>query len=157
MRPTLLWAGTQLVPSPELVIAGSGEASFGVRWQVTPLLYSFHVHAGLSPWRMLVAEPLLRHSGSLELFVTPEYVARRALLDTHWIGRAGLRSYFPLASKGESLSISLGASAILARERVGMAAEAGVFSLGGLIGVVVGHSPTPNLRATTVTFSVRYF
>ena len=54
VRPTLFWALTQLVPSPEGVVledtATSREVGdFGVRWQVTPLLYAWDMHFAACP------------------------------------------------------------------------------------------------------------
>ena len=72
---TLEWALWQLVPSPELAF-GDGGALFGLRWQLTPLLYAFALDPRLSPWRAFIAEPIVRHGGSIELFLSPEYLAR---------------------------------------------------------------------------------
>ncbi len=69
---TIPWLATQLVPSPEIA-GGQGTARFGARWQVTPVLFSWGIHRGLSPWRFIVEEPLVRQSGSIELYLTPEY------------------------------------------------------------------------------------
>ncbi|AUX38603.1 MULTISPECIES: hypothetical protein [Sorangium] len=156
IRLTLPWLLVQLVPSPELWI-GSGEAHFGVRWQVTPLLYSFGMNRKLSPWRAFVVEPLTRHSGSLELFGSPEYIARPGALGERWILRGGVRAYFPLLHRGDYLSCSLGGSAIYARERLGAAYEAGVYTLFGALGAQVTTTPTAALRSTTITLSIRYF
>src|SRR4051794_38438408 len=61
IHPTLLWTALQLVPSPEWRNDGSRSYA-GMRWQVTPLLYSFGINRKLSPWRTLIAEPTVRHS-----------------------------------------------------------------------------------------------
>ena len=156
VHPTAAWLVTQLVPSPELVLA-KGRAAFGVRWQITPLLYSFGIHRRLSPWRSLVAEPIVRHAGSVELFVSPEYLAGAAPFGPGLVGRAGVRAYFPLLHRGEYLSWSVGGAALVARPGVGMAYEAGVHVLFGVFGLVVSHAPTEAFRATTISLDVRYF
>ncbi|WP_437335185.1 hypothetical protein [Sorangium sp. So ce394] len=156
IRLTLPWLLVQLVPSPELWI-GSGEAHFGVRWQVTPLLYSFGMNRKLSPWRAFVVEPLTRHAGSLELFGSPEYIARPGAFGERWIFRGGVRAYFPLLHRGDYLSCSLGGSAIYARERLGASYEAGIYTLFGALGAQVTTTPTAALRSTTITLSIRYF
>lgn len=156
VHPSLLWFAAQLVPSPEWHIADGG-VHFGVRWQVTPLLYSFGIHRKLSPWRTFVVEPLVRHAGSLELFASPEYLTVSPDFEKNWLLRGGLRAYFPLAHRGEYLSCSLGGSAFYARSRIGVAYEAGLYTLGGVVGAQVTFAPTPGLRSTTVTLSLRYF
>jgi hypothetical protein len=156
-RITLLWTALQLVPSPELVV-DEGKARFGARWQVTPLLYSFGINRKLSPWRSLVIEPTVRHSGSIELYVAPE-VLSGAFADStdRWIGRFGLRSYIPLVARGESLSFSVGGSLLRSRGTTGMGFDAGLHTFGGFFGLRVGYSPTPGLRMTTLAFEIRVF
>lgn len=156
VRPTLLWAATQLIPSPEWRVADGG-VRFGVRWQITPLLYSFGINRKLSPWRALVVEPLVRHTGSIELFASPEYIAVTPVFHENWLLRAGIRAYFPLLHRGEYLSWSIGGSALYFRERGGAAYEAGLYTLGGVVGIQVTVTPTALLRSTTFTLSLRYF
>jgi hypothetical protein len=129
----------------------------GMRWQVTPLLYSFGINRKLSPWRSLIAEPVVRHSGSIELFFSPEYLSKSGTFAEHWLFRGGLRSYFPLLSKGEYLSTSLGASMLHFDHHLGAAASAGVYVFYGFVGAEVTYCPTGALRSTTVTLSLRVF
>jgi hypothetical protein len=150
------WLLTQLVPSPELVY-GDATARFGVRWQVTPLLFSWGIHRGLSPWRFLVAEPYVRQSGSIELYLTPEYVSSGGSLGDGGILRTGLRSYFPLVEHGEYLSVSIGASQFFYEGRSGAAYEAGIYTLYGVVGLQVTASPSTSPLATIATLRLRYF
>jgi hypothetical protein len=156
VHPTLLWAAAQLLPSPEWRVTERG-VRFGVRWQVTPLLYSFGINKKLMPFRTLVVEPLVRHAGSVELFASPEYITGTPVFQKNWLLRGGLRAYFPLAHRGEYLSCSIGGSALYFREHVGASYEAGLYTLGGLVGVQVTYTPTALLRSTTFTLSLRYF
>ena len=155
IAPSLVWLLTQLVPSPELV-AGSEGGRFGLRWYVTPLLYSFGIHRRLSPWRVLVVEPVVRHSGSIELFASPEWVVYRGgttLLDL------GVRSTVPLLHRGEYLSASVGV-AYTSFEGTGAARyEAGLYTVFGVFGLVVAASPNVALSpvSTSVTLRLRYF
>lgn len=155
VAPSLVWLVTQLVPSPE-VVAGSEGARFGMRWNVTPLLYSFGIHRRLSPWRVLVVEPVVRHSGSIELFASPEWVVYRGgttLLDL------GVRSTVPLLHRGEYLSASVGV-AYTSFEGTGAARyEAGLYTVFGVFGLVVSASPNLALApvSTSVTLRLRYF
>jgi hypothetical protein len=95
---SLDWALWQLLPSPGLAFGGDGPR-FGLRWQVTPLLYSSALDPRLSPWRSLIVEPLVRRSGSLELFLSPDYLALDGGAAARLGGRAGLRVYFGLIQR----------------------------------------------------------
>jgi hypothetical protein len=156
VHPTWIWAVTQIIPSPEWLL-GDAPARFGARWQVTPLLYSFGIHRRLSPWRSFIAEPIVRHAGSVELFGAPEVLATGGELADSWILRAGVRAYFPILDRGEHLSCSVGGSAFDFRGRAGAAYEAGVYTLFGVLGLQLTYSPAPHLRGTTLTLNVRYF
>jgi hypothetical protein len=156
VQPTLLWAALQLVPSPEWM--GDGARGYaGMRWQVTPLLYSFGINRKLFPWRSLIAEPTVRHSGSVELFFSPEYFGKPGSFAERWLFRGGVRSYFPLIDKGELLSASLGASVLHFDHHLGTAWSAGVYTLYGFVGAEVTYCPTQELRSTTLTLSLRMF
>lgn len=154
---TLLWAVLQLVPSPE-VLEWNGAARFAARWQLTPILYSFGINRKLSPWRSFVVEPMVRHSGSIELHLSPEIVAGPLAAGTdRWVLRGGLRSYFPLLARGDYLSGSAGGSVVHAGDRNGVAFDAGLHTFGGAFGVRASYCPTPGLRITTVALESRIF
>jgi hypothetical protein len=152
VRPTVIWTVAQLIPSPELV-AGGGDAHVGLRWQVTPVLYSFGINRRLSPWRTFVVEPLVRQAGSIELYGSPEYVS----VSRGLVLRAGVRSYFPLVEKGDYLSVSIGSSAFWFRDRGGAAFEVGAYALYGTIGLQLTYTPTAAPIAWITTFRIRYF
>jgi hypothetical protein len=156
-QATFLWAVLQLIPSSEVVI-WDGTIRYGARWQITPLLYSFGGNRKLSRWRSFVVEPIVRHSGSIELYVAPEVLSGGFANDAdRWIVRGGLRSYIPLLDRGEYLSASFGSSVLTARGTAGVGVDAGLHTFGGLFGVRVGYSPTPGLRMTTIGFELRIF
>jgi hypothetical protein len=150
------WLATQLVPSPELVY-GRDTARFGMRWQVTPLLYSWGIHRGLSPWRLFVVEPNVRHFGSVELYFTPELVTAGGSLGSAWVLRTGGRAYFPLVDHGEYLSCSVGASHFLYEGESALGYEAGIYTLFGVLGLQVTAAPRFAPMAASFTLSVRYF
>jgi hypothetical protein len=157
VRPTLIWFATQLLPSPEIA-AGDGKAHFGLRWQVTPLLWSWGINRKLSPWRVLVAEPYVRQSGSIELYLSPEYFTAGSTFWDHWLLRPGLRAYFPLAQHGEYLSMSIGTSYQRFLDRSSAAFEGGVYVLYGIFGVQLSYAPLPHDPiATIATLRFRYF
>jgi len=152
-RPTLVWIATQLVPSPE-VAAGQGQAQFGLRWQATPVLYSFGVPPDLPPWRALVVEPLVRQSGSIELFFSPEVFFGTPV---QGLLRGGVRAYFPLIAKGDDLSASIATSYTNVGGKSGVGYEVGVYTLYGVFGLTLTFAPeaTPLQWITTLRF--RYF
>jgi hypothetical protein len=157
--PTLGWVIPQLIPSPE-VLAGTSGARAGLRWQVTPLLYSFGINRRLTPWRSLVVDPLSRQSGSVELYFTPEYAARGAGSGADFLARTGLRSYFGLVQHGDYLSVSIGASHFFYEGRSGAALEAGAYIGSGIVGLQVTYSPTRSAEPGAewiVTLRIRYF
>jgi hypothetical protein len=159
--PTPLWLATQLVPSPEIVHARAFDAtSFALRWQATPLLVSYGAQPGVPRVRTFVVEPIVRHSGSTELFVAPEWLHDPGDGAHRLGGRVGLRSHFPLIENGDSLSCSVGAA--FARygrhesER-GAVFEAGLYAAFGTIGLQLAYAPQLFGGTTFVTFSLRYF
>ena len=110
VHPSSLWISSQFIPSPQFISLKNDGLKFGLRWQVTPLLYSFGINRKLSPWRYFVAEPLVRQNGSIELFFTPEWLNVTDKFKTDWLFRGGIRAYFPLYRRGEYLSGSLATS-----------------------------------------------
>ncbi|MBN9166070.1 MAG: hypothetical protein BGO98_49015 [Myxococcales bacterium 68-20] len=164
-RPTLTWALLQLVPSPEVAVGrqrhigptgnidASARAAFGLRWQLTPVLWSFGVHPSQSRWRYLVVDPIARHSGSLELSASVEYIGGH--IDSVLV-RPGLRAYLPVAHRGEYLSVSLGTS-VYAYDGLRVAYDVGAYILGGTVGVQMTVAPTHAPLAAIATLRLRYF
>jgi hypothetical protein len=125
-----------------------------VRWQVTPIVYSFGVAA--KPLRAFIVEPVARHSGAIELYGSPEW-ACCAPSGTSWIGRGGVRLYLPLVGRGESLSGSVGASYYRAAGGDGLSMELGAYALYGMVGLTVTFSPALDGRETMLALALRYF
>lgn len=155
--PTLVWAATQLLPSPGVFVVRQ-DPYFTMRWQITPLLYSFGVRREVNPWRVLLAEPNVRQSGSLEIFLSPEYVAYPGEFINRWALRSGVRSYFPLVENGEGLSMSIGGSHAYFRGRHTMGFEAGAYVLFGFLGLQVTYTPKLfGAEAWMASLRIRYF
>jgi hypothetical protein len=152
---TVAWVAAQLVPSP--LVAFGREAALGLRWQLTPLLYSWGRYHELSPWRAFVIEPPMRLSGSVEAFVSPEYVALGPRAEDRWIARGGARAYVPLLHRGEYLSASLGGSAYVHRGDVGPTIEAGIYAVFGIVGLQVSYSPLLAGGTGMAALCLRYF
>lgn len=147
-RPTLLWAATQLVPSPTWFIGG-GRVEFAFSWQVTPVLYSFGVHRSISPWRFFVADPWARHGGSVELYVAPQVLLR----DPRLAGKFGTRFYVPVVGHGENLSFATGTSYFVAEEGSHIAFDAGFYTASGMLGIE--GTWVPRLEPYTFSISLR--
>ncbi|UQA56352.1 hypothetical protein [Polyangium aurulentum] len=155
--PTPIWAAAQLVPSPGVAVV-RGEPALLLRWQVTPLLYSFALRPGLFPLRVLVAEPMTRHGGSVELFVSPEYLGLGRDFASRWGARTGVRSYFPLVDFGEGLAMSVGGAHVYHQREHAMSFEAGLYALFGVFGIEASFTPRLLGReAFFVAMRVRYF
>ena len=153
-RPTLPWAAAQLAPSPGLAL-GDDQTSLDLRWQLTPVLYSWGVNRKVSSWRAFVVDPFARHSGSIELFVDPELLFADRFQATL---RPGIRAYLPIRERGETLSASLGISDQRFDDRNAVAIEAGIYALYGSFGAQLTYAPVPITPARVIlTLSLRYF
>jgi hypothetical protein len=164
-RPTLAWAAFQLLPSPELAFGrhrrisptGSVETdtspAFGLRWQLTPLLWSFGVHPRQSRWRYFVVDPIARQSGSIELSTSFEYIGGHV---DRFLARPGLRVYLPVAQKGEYLSVSAGTS-VYSYEGFRVAYDVGAYILAGMFGFQMTVAPAHAPLAAIATLRLRYF
>ena len=155
-RVTLAWFLTQLIPSPEIA-AGVNGAAFGLRWQVVPFLVSFGIDRRLSPFRAFVVEPLVRTSGSLELFASPEYLALDEPLSRRFGFRAGVRAHFPIIEKGDYLSVSLGTAYVRFGESESASYQFGAYLLFGFLGFEQSIVPALNEARWIGTFNVRFF
>lgn len=149
-----VWAGAQLVPSP-LLVTGRQHVGGGLRWQLTPLLYSFGIAE--RPWRPFFVSPIARHSGSLELHVSPEWACCAPGEASSWLVRAGLRLYLPLLEHGEKLSWSLGAAYYRAAGKNGVSADLGLSTFNGVLGLNVTVSPWLTRREVMTALTIRYF
>jgi len=156
IRFTWLWAATQFAPSPQWSIPESGSSTFGFRWQLTPLLYSWGMNRRVSPWRSFVVEPLTRNNGSAELFLSPEYLPLPGS-ETQWLWRGGIRATFPLVEYGDYLSGSLATSYYRFGSESGVSYEAGLYMFFGILGAQVTWSPDLTIAPWTFTIRIRYF
>ena len=98
------------------------------------VLVSFGIDRRLSPFRAFVAEPLVRTSGSLELFVSPEYLALDEPLSRRFGFRVGVRAHFPIIEKGDYLSVSLGTAYVRFGESESASYQFGAYLLFGFLG-----------------------
>jgi hypothetical protein len=157
IKPTWLWTAAQLLPSPQWITYSAEGTRFGLRWQVTPILYSFGMNKRLDPWRYFIAEPFVRQSGSIELFLSPEYFNLNDVYNSEWMIRGGLRAYFPLWRFGEYLSCSVGSSYYVYNDYSGISYEAGIYFLYGILGIQTTYTPSLPDTPWIFTLRIRYF
>ena len=153
---TLTWVLMQLIPSPELAVGDDG-AVFGIRWQLVPVLYSFGIDRRLSPFRAFVVEPLVRTSGSLELFVAPEFLFVDDQIASRFGFRTGVRAHFPVIEKGDYLSLSLGTAYARFGERESASYQVGAYLLFGFLGFEQSILPAFAEARFITTLNVRFF
>jgi hypothetical protein len=165
-QPSLAWAVLQMIPSPQMAfgrqrhIDADGTVhhglptAFGLRWQLTPILWSFGMNRRQSPWRLFVVDPLARQSGSVELFTVFDYFGGD--VDALLV-RPGARVYLPLVHRGEYLSVSLGTSVYRSTGLFRVAYETGIYTLSGFLGLQVTAAPSHQPLALITTIRIRYF
>lgn len=165
-HPTFEWALFQLLPSPEIAVGrqkhieASGtvddgpRAAFGLRWQLTPLLWSFGVHRSQTRFRSFIVDPFARHSGSIELSASFEYIGGDI---DRLLVRPGVRTYLPVLSKGETLSVSLGTSVYTYDGDLRVAYDVGAYTFSGFLGLQLTAAPSHAPLAGIATLRLRYF
>jgi hypothetical protein len=165
--PSLAWIATQLVlPSPEVGIGNvrrigldgsvrdETPVAFGLRWQLTPILWSWGVNRRVNRWRIFVVDPLARTSGSIELNTSIEYLWGHV---DRFLFRPGVRATFPVLHRGEYLAVSFGTSTYQYDEATRVAYDFGAYFLYGILGAQVTVAPWHQSLQTIATFRIRYF
>lgn len=156
--PSAGWVLTQLLPSPELAFgedaSGASRTAFGMRWQLTPVLWSWGVNRRVSRWRFFVVDPLARVSGSIAFEQHFEYIGGFA---DRLLARPAVKATFPLWQRGEYLSFSLGTSVYRYDARAHVAHDVGLYTLFGTLGLVATVAPGHDALRTIATLRIRYF
>lgn len=164
--PSLPWIALQLLPSPEVAFgtirstdiyghtSRDVQASFGLRWQLTPLLWSWGQHRALNRWHFLVIDPLARNSGSISADLNLEYMWGQV---NRMLVRPGVHATFPILQRGEYLSTSIGTSFYAYDDILRVAYDVGAYCLFGLFGVQFTYAPVHEPLKTMLTFRIRYF
>ena len=164
--PTWGWLVMQALPSPEVAFGtfktyGDNatasrdlETAFGLRWQVTPMVWSWGLHRKVNRFRWFVVDPIARNSGSIELNTNFEYIWGHV---DRLLVRPGVRANFPLIQRGEYLSMAIGTSIYRFDETTRVAYDGGLYTLFGTVGLTVTVAPTHAPLAAIATFRIRYF
>jgi hypothetical protein len=107
------WTLTQLLPSPSFYDDANAENSnlkFGLKWNITPVNFSFNANKLVSPVQFFKVNPMRRYGGSVELFVQPEWGTSGSKYSglKRFSMSPGIKAYIPLVEYGEYLAGSLG-------------------------------------------------
>lgn len=137
VHATWQWATLQLLPSAGVVVA-EGQPSLALEWQLTPLLWSHAMDPRLSPWRSFVVEPVVRQSGSLELFIAPQFWPSWQPGPQRWGSKLGLRTTVPVLHRGEYLAWSVASGYFWFRDDQGAMLETGAHIFFGVLGLTAG-------------------
>lgn len=154
-RITVPWALTQLAPSPTWLVADG--AHFGLRWQLTPLLWAYRMPPGATQIRGFVIDPLARISGSVELNVSPWWTRLPDRGGGPFGVAIGVRTTVPLVDHGEGLAAAAGVSWLFLDGQGSPVYEAGVSTFFGVLGFDVGYAPKILGGAWLASIRVRYF
>ena len=150
------WSLVQVIPSPSFYQDKNNENSrlqFGLKWNITPVNYSFNANKLVSPVQFFKVNPMRRYGGSVELFVQPEWTTsayKYSDLDRFSIS-PGVRFFIPLAEYGEYLSGSLGAKYTIRNDKQNnnknvFGLEAGSYIFYGIIGLNFTYNFTNDSR-----------
>jgi len=140
----LTWSLVQAVPSPVFIQDKNqfdNRLQFALRWQITPVNFSFNANKLVSPVQLFKVNPVRRFGGSAEIFLDPEWATasfKNMDLNRFSIG-AGARIYFPLEEYGEYLALSVGAKQNFRKNLAGEnqnspSMEFGLYSFFGMLG-----------------------
>ncbi|MEM9191748.1 MAG: hypothetical protein AAGF12_21430 [Myxococcota bacterium] len=153
---TIPWALIQLVPSFQLAYGDDGVA-WGLRWQTSPFLISWGIRSPLTRVRLFTAEPLVRYSGSAELFVSGEYFHLDGNARDRLMFRGGVRVHVPVHHQGENVAWSFGVAYARLGEDHGPSFETGVHIFSGVLGLSVVVNPWHSRTRGALVFNLRFF
>lgn len=160
------WALLQLIPSPVIFQDSdtrSSKVQFGLRWQLIPVNISFRSNKYTSPLQFFKINPVRRFTGSMDVFVQPEW----SLTGFKYSGlsrfgiSAGSRIILPVKGDGEKISFSLGGkythrSDELTGKNGYWSAEGGIYFLFGFVGLQFSYNFNERSRYN-LGFYIKYF
>jgi hypothetical protein len=160
------WVMLQLIPSPVLFQDSDNEHSkvqFGLRWQVIPVNISFRSNKFTSPLQFFKINPVRRFSGSMDIFIQPEWTItgyKYSGLSRFGLS-AGSRFILPLKGDGEKISFSLGGKYnyrkdSLTEQNGFWSAEAGIYFLFSFVGIQFNYNFDDRTRYN-IGFYIKYF
>ena len=160
------WALMQLIPSPVLIQDSDNNNSkvqFALRWQIIPLNISFRSNKYTSPLQFFKINPVRRFTGSMDIFVQPEWTVtgfKYSGLSRFGIS-AGSRIILPIKGDGEKISFSLGGKYTHRKDdQTGKngfwSAEGGIYFLFGFVGLQFAYNFDDRSKYS-VGFYLKYF
>lgn len=140
----LSWAILQTMPSPVYIQDSddnNARIQFGLRWHLTPINISFRANKYISPVQFFVINPVRKFTGSIELFVQPEWTTssfKYAGLARFGIS-TGTRLTLPVSGEGQNLSVSFGGKYSYRKDLEGdnngyFGVETGIYVIYGILG-----------------------
>lgn len=150
------WTLIQAVPSPTFYQDNNNENSqliFGLKWNITPVNYSFNANKLVSHFRFFKVNPLRRYGGSVEIFIQPEWSLSPYIYSNikRFSISPGIRIFIPFIEYGEYLSGSMGVKNTFRKDSHGTynsvtGVEFGVYILFGIIGLNYTYNFTNSSR-----------
>lgn len=160
------WTLFQTIPSPTFYQDRNDSESrlqFGFRWHITPVNYSFNANKLVPAIQFFKVNPVRRYGGSVELFAQPEWMT--AAFEYSDFNRfnlaAGVRGFIPAVEYGEYLSFSVAGKYNFRKnkqnESIGYySAEGGLYTLFGILGLVVDYNFTTESRYN-ISINLKYY
>ncbi|MDD5361253.1 MAG: hypothetical protein PHN88_03920 [Ignavibacteria bacterium] len=136
---------------------------FSLRWQITPVNFSFKTNKFVSPVQFFMINPVRRVTGSAELFIQPEIATsgfKYSGFDNFGLN-TGARVIIPVQEMGENISMSLGGKYTFRKNSITgdsgyPGVEAGVYFFGGIAGVQFTKNFNKN-NLYSFSFYLKYF
>lgn len=162
----LSWMILQTLPAPVFTHDANevdGRMQFGLRWNITPINISFNANKYVSDVQFFMVNPVRRFTGSIELFLQPEWATARfqnADMDRFGLG-IGSRIFIPVQNYGETFAASIGGkytyrnSEILDKDGY-FGLEAGFYALYGIFGLQFNYNFDERSRYNFGLY-IRYF
>ncbi|HMS32730.1 MAG TPA: hypothetical protein PKC91_01460 [Ignavibacteria bacterium] len=160
------WTLFQTVPSPAFFQDRNDSNSrlqFGFRWHISPVNFSFNANKLVSPVQFFLVNPVRRYGGSVELLIDPEWATdgyqysdlQRFNLTT------GARAFIPAIERGEYLCFSIAGKYNFRKNKQDQSsnyysAEAGIFTLFGIAGLVFDYNFTSQSRYS-ISLNLKYY
>ena len=160
------WAMFQLIPSPVLYQDSdnlNSKVQLGLRWQLIPINISFRSNKYTSPVQFFKINPVRRFTGSMDIFVQPEWTIpgyKYSGLSRFGIS-AGSRIILPVKGDGEKISFSLGGKYNYRKDSLTgkngfWSAEAGIYFLFSFVGIQFNYNFDDRSKYN-VGFYIKYF
>ena len=146
----LSWTIIQAIPVPVYTHDANdidGRLQFGLRWNITPINISFNANKYVSDVQLFMVNPVRRFTGSIELFVQPEWATARfqnAQMNRFGVG-VGSRIFIPVKNYGETFAASVGGKYTFRNSDVVdkdgyFGLEAGFYALYGIFGLQFNYN-----------------